>query len=171
MKTASRGPHLYETMRTEDFSFVVATMLQNKTAKNEVEAEALVDAFLQWAALVPSIEPGKLYIMLNTPVDDAFHAFLEHAERYERFCKTHLGFVVQHHPVEAHVGLDLGAGVQYTLDLLEERYGAGLHPALKDWRAQVEAGCSVVSCSACDSVDLKGKTVLAALPNGATLMH
>lgn len=171
MSSRVYGQELSRSMNSFDFSPVIGTLLQRSVAKSKEEAADLVDAFLQWIAMVPAIEAGNVYIMLNTPVDEAFHAFIEHREQYDAFCKTFLGFVVQHHPIEAHRGLDLAGGVRYTVGLLEGHYGSALHPLLKQWRHQLDNGCAVVSCSSCDSLTVRDQTVVGALPDGRLMVH
>ncbi|MCE9644022.1 hypothetical protein K8Q93_02150 [Candidatus Parcubacteria bacterium] len=146
-------------------------MLSAGTAKSREEAENLVDAFLQWMSLVPAVRPPKVYVMLKTPVDDVFHAFLEHEGPYRDFCSRYLGFEVKHHPIKDPGGIDLPQSARFSVGLLERHFGAELHPILKDWRNQLDGECYAVSCIVCPETSEMGQTVQATLPNGATIMH
>ena len=141
-----------------DFSPIVRTMIREGWSKNEDEAFQLIDAFLQWIALVPFTDPKMAYVMLLTPVDHAFHAFVLNTEFYQRFCMNHIGFFVHHNPLDDAMSNKIKSrgGVFYTVELLREQYGEALHPQLIDWCVKVKSGeytVSSISCVGCDYPD------------------
>ncbi len=166
------GPQLAHTMRNEtDFSPVIRTMLSDQMVASEEEARDHIDAFLQWVALVPSIRAQDALVMLKTPVDDVFHAFVLNTEFYQRFCETHFGFFVHHHPLDAETRERLAKGVVETVERLERTYGEDLHPLLRSWRGLMENEAYVVSCGKCDSSESMTDTIVGRLPNGGALVH
>jgi hypothetical protein len=148
-------------------------MVDEKMASDDVQANDLLEAFLQWVALVPTIKPDDTFVMLKSPVDKVFHAFILNTEFYQNFCARHFGFFVHHHPIDELLLKKLPGGVRDTMDLLEQTYGEELHPALSAWRSLVDTDAYVVSCAGyCASEDdYMQESVVGKLPSGATLVH
>jgi hypothetical protein len=110
--------------------------------------------------------------MLKTRVDDVFHAMILNTQFYQNFCERYFGFFIHHHPIgEEEVSGEIEAGVHYTVDLLEKTYGDALHPALHEWRNQIDKGVYVVSCPSCVDDMPMYQTIVGQLPSGAKVMH
>src|SRR3989344_7838963 len=133
------GPTLCREMRESTyFRPIISTLLRERSVSNEAEARNLLDAFLQWIALIPVVERGKVFVMLKTPVDEVFHAFVLNTAFYQEFCQKYFGFFIHHNPLDGDTSAKIDEGVNYTVDLLEQHYGEQLHPELRAWRGQVE---------------------------------
>lgn len=141
------GQSLYQEMLDNfDFSQITWTMTRYNKEMTTEEAKELLHAFLQWFALIPTNNSGHYVIMLETPVEEAFHAFVLNTALYQKFCEQFLGFFFHHTPLREETGPQIEAAVRYTVELLEQHYGENLHPALQRWREQLDAGTYKVAC-------------------------
>jgi hypothetical protein len=167
------GAVLCEKMRAEtDFSPIVQTMVREGYVADVQEAAYYLDAFLQWIALIPILERDNTFVMLKTSVDDVFHAMILNTQFYQDFCMKYFDFFIHHHPIgESEVNEEINRGVRYTVSLLEKTYGPDLHPALLEWRNQLNAGVYVVSCPKCVNDLPMHQSIVGELPTGARLMH
>jgi hypothetical protein len=141
------GRELYRRMRREfDFSQIVWTMLRYNPEMTRERAEELLDAFLQWLALVPSNTENAYVVMFQTPVEEAFHSFVLNTRRYEEFCKRFLGFFFHHDPLIEESGPGVEKLARYTVETLRNEFGDELHPELRRWQAEFTAGTYKIAC-------------------------
>lgn len=143
----SFGQPLYQEMVEKfDFSQITWTMTRYNKAMRAEEANELLHAFLQWFALIPANRANDYVVMLETPVEEAFHAFVLNTELYQRFCDKFLGYFFHHTPLREESGPEIDRLVRYTVELLEQHYGDNLHPAFRQWREQLDTGTYTVAC-------------------------
>jgi hypothetical protein len=144
------GPALFERMQTEfDFEPVIWTMMRYDEKQTRERATELLNSFLQWFSLIPLIEPGETYVMLKTPVEEAFHSFVLNTRAYKQFCDTFLGYFFHHDPITEERAPEMQGGIRYTVELLEKYYGESLLPPLRDWRRQLNDGSARIACVGC----------------------
>lgn len=123
---------LYCSMREEDFGPIVKNVSVEHNV-SEKQAEYLLDAFLQWFALIPSLKKGKALQMLAS-VDRIWHSMILHTKFYRTFCKKYIGYYVDHNPLDVK-GNSLELKNEYaetTLLMLDESFGERAHPELKN---------------------------------------
>lgn len=138
---------LVATMLSADFGSVFYTAKKDCGIPSDERAEELMVAFCQWFAVIPTLQPGDWHAVLESPVDNIFHAMILNTEVYEAFCNTHLGEFVHHTPIDGtREDLPLAQFVSDTLIRLETTYGADLAPDLKAWRGMFDSGNWQVSC-------------------------
>jgi hypothetical protein len=144
------GRELFSRMLSDfDYSSVVWTMTRYNQGLSHDAALDLVRAFLQWVSLTPVVESGEMYVMLKTPVEEAFHCFVLNTRAYEAFCDKFLGAFFHHDPLfEENSGTTQGA-IEYTVSRLEKEFGEQLEPALKEWRILLNAGRAQAACVGC----------------------
>lgn len=148
------GQELYKEMKLNfDYSQITWTMTRYNKSITDDKAEELLDAFLQWVSVVPAIEIGEAntFVMLETPIEEAFHSFVLNTKLYQEFCDKFLGFFFHHNPLKEETGPQIDAGVRYTVELLEKCHGTNLHPLLKEWRGLLENGTYKVACVKCNA--------------------
>jgi hypothetical protein len=146
------GQDLYKEMKsTFDYSQITWTINRYNKSISDEQAEELLSAFLQWISVVPAIEIGEsnTFVMLETPIEEAFHSFVLNTKLYQKFCDQFLGFFFHHNPLKEETGAEIDAGVKYTVELLELQYGENLHPLLKEWRIMLNNGTYKVACVKC----------------------
>jgi len=138
---------LYDQMRRGfDFSPVIWTMRRYDTDMSEARATELLEAFLQWVSLVPSNTPTNYVVMFQTPVEEAFHAFVLNTRAYAAFCEQFMGFFFHHDPLTDEAGPEVEQFARYTVDRLKAEFGEQLHPELRRWEADFAAGTYRVAC-------------------------
>ena len=141
------GRALYnEMLATFDFSQITWTITRYTPSMSGERADELMKAFLQWAAIIPLNTPDHYATMFLTPVEEAFHSFVLNTRLYNTFCLRYLGQFFHHDPVVDDTGPEVEKQARYTVELLEETYGAELHPELQEWRRQLDAGTYRVAC-------------------------
>ncbi len=164
-----------EMKRTFDFTPIVETAVRDCGVQDELRARYLLDAFLQWFSLLPAVKPGQVYVMMKTEVDAIFHAFVLNTKVYREFCDRFIGHFIDHHPLDDSTRSRVEDGVRYTVNLLEEHFGGDLHPALREWKTQLDCSAWMVSCmwrgGMCGSDESMFQTTLGQLPNSAVIVH
>ncbi len=146
----SGGRELYCRMLSEfDYGPVVWTMTRYNEGMQKEEAFRLVKAFLQWVSLVPIVEASETYVMLKTPVEEAFHSFVLNTRAYEAFCSKFLGSFFHHDPLFEESAPQMNKAIEYTVRRLEQEYGDELEPALRDWRTLLNEGLARAACVGC----------------------
>ena len=121
---------LYERMKSRDFSVILDTAISEFGVKSPERAEELLDAFLQWFALIPSTADGRPLQMLRS-VDRIWHAMIVNTAFYRTFCIETVGEFIDHNPLD--VVRDAEAKQEYadhTLALLKSVYEGRINPAL-----------------------------------------
>lgn len=142
------GNPLYEDMREHfDYSQIVWTMHRYNPEMTEERANQLLDAFLQWISLAPLNTTNQWITMFKTDVEEAFHCFVLNTRLYRDFCDQFLGFFFHHDPLVEESGPEIEAAARFTLENLEQSFGSGINPELKEWRRQFENGTYRVACS------------------------
>jgi hypothetical protein len=79
------GQELYKEMKSNfDYSQITWTMTRYNKSISDDQAQELMNAFLQWISVVPAIEVGEnnIYVMLECPVEEAFHSFVLKSHKY-----------------------------------------------------------------------------------------
>ena len=147
----------------DNFRPIIMTMIRERWVKSEKRARYLIEAFLQWFLVADQSEHDKPYVMFHGSVDRVFHAFVLNTEFYSAFCKKHVGKFINHNPLDSDLSIlaKNRGGIEYTIDLLLQTYGASLHPELKRWVRLADMGklkASSISCVRCDYVELRAKT-------------
>ena len=141
------GKALYHNMRANfDFSLIRWTIRRYNPKITEDQADAMIDAFLQWFALAPLNTPTRYVVMFNTPVEEAFHNFVLNTRLYGKFCEQFLGYFFHHDPLTQENGPEVEPLARYTVDLLQDTYGEELSPLLRDWIQQFHDGTYHVAC-------------------------
>lgn len=149
-QTTVAGPELFDRMKLHfDYEQILWTMMRYDENQTRERATELLDSFLQWFSLLPAIQPGGTYVMLKTPVEEAFHAFVLNTRLYQEFCQQFLGTFFHHDPVTEERAPELVDGIRYTVELLEKTYGNELLPPLREWRNQLDAGTAQIACVGC----------------------
>jgi len=147
-QTTSFGKSMYDKMRANfDYSQIIWTIRRYNKDISEERAEHLLDAFLQWVSLVPLNKEDVYVAMFQSPVEEAFHCFVLNTRLYARFCEQFLGSFFHHDPLVEEEGPAVERIARYTVEQLEQHYfGGELHPELKEWRKQLDAGTYKVAC-------------------------
>ena len=146
------GKELYNDMISSfDYWQIVWTIKRYNKNISDPEANEMLNAFLQWVAAIPAISKGEnnVFVMLETPVEEAFHAFVLNTRLYQKFCERFLGFFFHHDPLTEETLETTELGAKYTVNLLESLYSEDLHPLLKDWRKQLNNDTYKVACVGC----------------------
>jgi|SRR5882724_10412408 len=144
------GRALYSRMLSEfDYSSVVWTITRYNENVQRDAAYGLVRAFLQWVSLTPVIEAGQMYVMLKTPVEEAFHSFVLNTRAYEAFCLKFLNSFFHHDPLFEENAEQTEDAIEYTVGRLEAEFGEELEPALKEWRVLLNEGRARAACVGC----------------------
>ncbi len=136
-----KAQELYRRMKTKDFSVVIDTAVRECGVKTHERAHELLDAFLQWFALIPEATTIEPLQMLRS-VDRIWHAMILNTVFYREFCKEFVGGFVDHNPMD--VVRDASgkrAYADHTLMLVERTYGDGANPALYALREDVTCCC------------------------------
>jgi hypothetical protein len=148
VQEAQYGKPLYDEMRSGfDYSQIIWTMRRYNEDMTETRAHELLDAFLQWISLAPLNTRERWITMFKTDVEEAFHCFVLNTRLYKEFCQQFLGFFFHHDPLVEEAGPEIEAAAKFTVETLEECFGPGLNPELKDWRRQFDAGDYKVACA------------------------
>ena len=139
----SQALKLYEKMKRRDYRPIIETAMRECGVKTEKRAKDLLDAFLQWFALIPQATPEKPLQMLRS-VDRIWHAMVLNTAFYRAFCNETVGKFVDHNPLD--VVRNKSAKRDYadhTLKLVEQTYGSGANEALYALREDVTCciGC------------------------------
>jgi hypothetical protein len=141
------GVVLYERMKREfDYSQINWTIRRYNDDIDEAQATELIDAFLQWISLAPLNTQENYLTMFQTPVEEAFHCFVLNTRLYQQFCDKFLGFFFHHDPVVDESGPEVVEVARYTVQTMQNSFGDGLHPELKDWKRQFEDETYTVAC-------------------------
>lgn len=136
---------------TFDFEPIVWTMLRYNQDMERSDALSRLDAFIQWFSLIPTVESGCWYVMLETPVEDAFHSFVLNTRVYADFCDQFLGHFFHHDPApEEAPDQFVRESAEYTVAMLQSNFKENLNPLLQDWVRQVKDGTFKVACVNCD---------------------
>jgi hypothetical protein len=145
--TQKAGKPLYDEM-VSDFGYeqITWTMRRYNEGMSTERSEELLHAFLQWIALSPMDNGEKYITMFQTDVEEAFHCFVLNTALYQKFCDKFLGFFFHHNPLVEEEGPEVESAAKYTVELMEREYGDQLHPELKEWRKQFDAGTYKVAC-------------------------
>jgi hypothetical protein len=114
-----------------DFSSVLRTAVNDCGVPSPAHALDSLDAFLQWFSTIP-LAGDRPYVMLKGNPDRVWHACIINTALYRELCERYLGRFVDHHPS---VASPSDEWVLETVALLEEEFGADLHPAFRQWRA------------------------------------
>lgn len=165
----------HEMKRMFDFAPILKTAVEDCGVRDETAARELLDAFLQWFSLLPTVRPGSAYVMLKTDIDAVFHAFVLNTAAYREFCMRFVGHFIDHHPIDEELKPYVDKGVGTTIAMLEEHFGDALHPALREWRHQVDTGAYAVSCgwlgTYCGRSTAMAEDALGRMSNGVLIMH
>jgi hypothetical protein len=138
---------LLATMLSGDFSSVYYTAVKDCGVPNEQRAQELMVALFQWFAVIPSLKKGEWHAVLESDVDQIFHALILNTKVYLDFCFKHLGEFVHHTPLDGtRSDLPLEKIVSDTIFRLEKAYGSDLAPDLREWRRKFDEGTWAVSC-------------------------
>jgi len=171
---AEAGNGIYQNAKHEfDYEPVIRTAMRDFGFPTQEAAENAMDAFLQWFSLLPLVEAGKGYVMLNSTVDEIFHSFLLNTAFYRSFCQRTLGGFVDHNPLDQpKPEMPIHDYAVYTVRLLQEQFGSSLNPLLQDWVTQVTQGSYRISClGECPSSAVAMKhTGMARTPSGAPII-
>lgn len=144
------GRALWDQMRREfDYTQVAWTICRYNPGISEERAKELLDAFLQWIAIVPMNTENNYATMFKSPVEEAFHCFVLNTRVYYEFCETFLGEFFHHDPLTDEDGPEAQTQAGYTVNLLLAEYGDDLHPELQQWCRQFEDGTFKVACVGC----------------------
>lgn len=140
-KAMEKAQELYSRMKRKDFSAIIDTAVRECGVKTRDRAEKLLDAFLQWFALIPEAVPTQPLQMLRS-VDRIWHAMILNTAFYREFCNEFVGGFVDHNPLD--VVRDASGKRTYadhTLMLVERTYGEGANAALYLLREDVTCCC------------------------------
>ena len=113
---------------------------------SQERADELLDAFLQWMALAPLNSKDRYITMFQTDVEEAFHCFILNTALYKKFCDRFLEYFFHHKQRSDEEGAEVTAAAAFTVKSLEDAYGDNLHPELKEWKKQFDAGTYKVAC-------------------------
>lgn len=133
----------YLEMKKWDYSPIIETALRECGVKSRERAEELLDAFLQWFALIPETTQEQPLQMLRS-VDRIWHAMVLNTAFYREFCDAFIGSFVDHDPLDVVRDPTAKRGyADFTLALANRAYGAHVNPALCDLREDVTCciGC------------------------------
>ncbi len=135
---------LYQKMQSEDYTAVIQTAVRECDVKSEDRAAELLDAFLQWFALIPLTKDAEPLQMLRS-VDRIWHAFVLNTAFYRNFCDKYIGHFVDHDPLDVVNNIaakDVYA--QHTIALIENAYGAKANIELFRLREDVTCCCGCI---------------------------
>lgn len=139
----NKAKERYERMRSKDFTPVIQTAMRECGVKTEKRAKDLLDAFLQWFALIPEVNREQPLQMLRS-VDRIWHAMVLNTAFYREFCNEFVGKFVDHNPMDVvRNATAKRAYADYTLVLIERTYGGDANEALYALREDVTCcmGC------------------------------
>ncbi len=141
---------LVASMLTENFDSVLYSAKKDCGVPTEERARELMVALCQWFALIPSLNKGDWHAVLESDVDQIFHALILNTRVYRDFCNKYLGEFVHHTPMDgSRSDLPLEKIVSDTIFRLELAYGSDLAPDLREWRKMFDEGTWAVSCVSC----------------------
>ena len=143
--SVSKTLECYAQMQSFEMNSVIAFILKEKWAVSRHDARISVDALLQWLAGHAAINHRLPYVMMEGPVDKAFHAFILNTRAYYKFCEKHIGFFVNHTPLDATKAREfrIMGGIEYTFNFLEEHFGDQLSPLLRQWKTNIDLVTSI----------------------------
>lgn len=144
---------IYSDMKSEnDFTQIIKTCLNECGVKNKKLAYNLLDAFLQWFALIPMLKQNEKLQMIRE-IDPIWHAMILNTKFYREFCNKYVGHYVDHDPTD--VGIEEGKEeyARFTLKLLEQEYPTNINKYL--YFLEQGATCCVGS-GACGDIDSDG---------------
>jgi|GEM_PF-2181317 len=142
----------YLAMKAFDLAPVIAFAVRDKFLPDQETAEVAFDSLLQWLAAHAVDEHKEMpFVMMNGPVDEAYHAFMLNSRKYLQFCREYVGFFIHHTPVDDELSkhLELDLGIDYTIGYLNKAYGTELAPMLTAWKTDREAGLLTVTSVSC----------------------
>lgn len=152
----------YQQLKKANLGVVVATLIKEGDAKNQIEALKIIDAFLQWMAMSQFIDEGKILVMFDRKIDKAFHAFVLNTRFYAQFCQDHFKAFLHHDPLDVQTTPveDVERGIEYTMKAFEDVYGTDLHPTIAKYvRQHKSRGLSVkaITCLSRNCADYASK--------------
>lgn len=141
-----------DIMAKHDFAPIVRTLLREQKVTNEVEAQELVEAFIQWYA-TGSVTKTKSYVMFSGKVDDVLHAMILNSKWYMVFCYATTGVYTHHEPAGETDLTDeeIMEAATFTTRLLERTWGEDLNPYLQLHVNEIRSGNADVASVSCVS--------------------
>ncbi len=139
--SAADSRALYKRLKSKDYGIILETAIAEFGVKGLPRAVELLDAFLQWFALVPSTVDGQPLQMLRS-VDRIWHAMIVNTAFYRNFCLDAVGEFIDHNPLDVVRNAELKQEyATHTLILLNRAYGNRLNPALRALNENVTCCC------------------------------
>ena len=138
------GKPLYQRMKCHGYEAIIQTAMRECGVKTRKRADELLDAFLQWFALIPLASPEHPLQMARS-VDRIWHAMVLNTVFYRDFCRRFAGSFIDHNPldVESNSQEQKQEYAQYTLALLAEEFGTEVSLDLLDMTQDITCciGC------------------------------
>ena len=146
----SKASTLYQEMKSFNVRPVISLLKRERWLEDDDAISDAIDGLLQWFAGHAVYKHELPYVMMNGNVDKAFHAFILNTRLYADFCKKHVGFFINHTPLDAEDtnALVVMGGVDYTVNFLKDSFPY-LSPALQEWVRKNDAGEFTISAVSC----------------------
>ncbi len=130
LDSQSPALEIYRRMQMENFGPILDTAVETCGVPDEARAKELLDAFLQWLAVIPQASEGNGLQMFKE-IDRIWHAMVLHTRFYRRFCDTYFACFIDHDPAETkRERVAKRASADYTLALLRATYGQDMNREL-----------------------------------------
>ena len=122
---------LYYRMKSEnDFTPILTTSVRECGVESLEYADKLLDAFLQWFSLIPSLKASQKLQMIRE-VDPIWHALILNTKFYRKFCITYIGNFVDHDPTDVELEEGKVEYARFTLSLLRKTFPTNLNENLR----------------------------------------
>lgn len=119
-----------ETALRAEWDRVLETAILDCGVKNIREANAGLEAFIQWFLAISACQPNQRLVMLKGPVDKMWHALILNTELYRGMCSHRFGFFLDHKPQP---GYPPAGSIRQTVAILVQEYGRDLSNLLVAW--------------------------------------
>ncbi len=121
---------LYFRMKSEnDFADILKTSVRECGVKNIEHADKLLDAFLQWFSLIPTLKQHQKLQMIRE-IDPVWHALILNTKFYRKFCEKYIGHFVDHDPTDVEIEEGKEEYASFTLNLLEKNFPTNINKYL-----------------------------------------
>jgi hypothetical protein len=121
---------LYYRMKSEnDFTPILTTAVRECGVENLEHADRLLDAFLQWFSIIPSVKESQKLQMIRE-VDPIWHALILNTKFYRNFCSTYIGKFIDHDPTDVELEEGKEEYARFTLSLLRKTFSTNLNEHL-----------------------------------------
>jgi hypothetical protein len=140
-------------MKSEnDFTSILKTSVKECGVRNFEHADKLLDAFLQWFSLIPSLKRNERLQMIRE-IDPIWHSFVLNTKFYRNFCEKYIGHFVDHDPTDVELEEGKQEYASFTLRMLEKNFPTTINKYL--YFLEEGATCCTGS-GACGDIDTGG---------------